>query len=252
MSKTILITGAGSGFGLGAALKLARRGNAVIATTQIVAQMTAVRAAAESAGVSLRVEKLDVTDSADRRRAEDWGVDVLVIAGEVTQPGDGDLELSASRDRLIWTPAASFPSASRVQVTVDGNLRDLQGNLLEGGDYLFEFGVEAGAEPPSKQDLWVTPVIGSMVGLYFMHLRDNVRERDAERGFRSTGDKWVWVLTDPLGSLNKQFDKWFGWDTEVELRPYRMQLDVEQLGDSKPTGQEEKDYAYGLQLQVRW
>jgi hypothetical protein len=117
---------------------------------------------------------------------------------------------------------------------------------------LFEFGVEAGAEEPSKQDLWVTPVIGSMVGLYFMHLRDNVRARDAGRGFRSTGDKWIWVLTDPLGSLNQQFDKWFGWDTQVELRPYRMQMDVEQIGETQRQSREESDYAYGLQLQVRW
>ncbi len=117
---------------------------------------------------------------------------------------------------------------------------------------LFEFGVEAGAEEPSKQDLWVTPVIGSMVGLYFMHLRDNVRARDAGRGFRSTGDKWIWVLTDPLGSLNQQFDKWFGWDTQVELRPYRMQMDVEQIGETQRKIPEESDYAYGLQLQVRW
>jgi hypothetical protein len=117
---------------------------------------------------------------------------------------------------------------------------------------IFEFGVEAMAEEPSKQDLWVTPVIGSMVGLYFMHLRDNVRARDAERGFRSTGDTWIWVLTDPLGSLNRQFDKWFGWDTEVELRPYRMQPDIEQIGENEPRATEENDYAYGLQLQVRW
>ena len=117
---------------------------------------------------------------------------------------------------------------------------------------LFEFGVEAGAEPPSKQDLWVTPVIGSMVGLWFMQLRDNVRERDAERGFRSTGDTWIWVLTDPLGSLNRQFDKWFGWEAEVELRPYRMQTDIEQIGDSKRPATQDSDYAYGLELQVRW
>jgi hypothetical protein len=117
---------------------------------------------------------------------------------------------------------------------------------------LYEFGIEALFEEPSKQDLWVTPVIGSMVGLYFMHLRDNVRDRDAERGFRSTGDKWIWVLTDPLGSLNQQFDKWFGWDTEVELRPYRMQPDIEQIGESKSPDTGESDYAYGLQLQVRW
>jgi hypothetical protein len=60
------------------------------------------------------------------------------------------------------------------------------------------------------------------------------------------------VLTDPLGSLNRQFDKWFGWDTEVELRPYRMQPDIEQIGENEPRATEENDYAYGLQLQVRW
>ena len=112
---------------------------------------------------------------------------------------------------------------------------------------LFEFGVEAGAENPSKQDLWVTPVIGSMVGLYFMHLRDNVRSRDAERGYRSTGDKWIWVLTDPLGSLNKTFDRMFGWDTEVEIRPFGMPPPREPSPSDA-----EVEYVYGLQLQVRW
>ena len=117
---------------------------------------------------------------------------------------------------------------------------------------LFEFGVEALAEEPSKQDLWVTPVIGSMVGLYFMHVRGNIRARDIKRGYRSTGDKWLWVLTDPLGSLNRQFDKWFGWDTEVKIRPYRTQFDdwsADQRG--KPDG-EDNEYTYGLQLQIRW
>jgi hypothetical protein len=117
---------------------------------------------------------------------------------------------------------------------------------------VFEFGIEAMAEEPSKQDLWVTPVIGSMVGMYFMHLRGNVRARDIERGYRSTGDKWIWVLTDPLGSLNSQFDKWFGWDTEVELRPYRAQSRADEQGVAGPPGSVDNDYTYGLQLQVRW
>ena len=117
---------------------------------------------------------------------------------------------------------------------------------------IFEFGLEAMAEEPSKQDLWVTPVIGSMVGMYFMHVRGNVRARDIERGYRSTGDKWLWVLTDPLGSLNRQFDKWFGWDTEVELRPYRAQSRPDEQGVAGPPGSGERDYTYGLQLQVRW
>ena len=117
---------------------------------------------------------------------------------------------------------------------------------------LFEFGIEAMAEEPSKQDLWVTPVIGSMVGMYFMHLRGNIRGRDMERGYRSTGDKWLWVLTDPLGSLNRQFDHWFGWDTEVELRPYRASAEAQSQGTSRPPASTDTDYTYGLQLQVRW
>ena len=44
--ERVLITGAGSGFGLGASLELARRGYDVIATTEIVSQITAVTAAA--------------------------------------------------------------------------------------------------------------------------------------------------------------------------------------------------------------
>lgn len=117
---------------------------------------------------------------------------------------------------------------------------------------LFEFGLEAMAEEPSKQDLWVTPVIGSMVGMYFMHVRGNIRARDIERGYRSTGDKWLWVLTDPLGSLNSQFDHWFGWDTEVELRPYRATADTQTQGGSRPPETTDNEYTYGLQLQVRW
>ena len=87
MNQTVLITGAGSGFGLGASLELARRGYDVIATTQILAQITGVMAAAEAAGVKLRAEKLDVQDSADRKRAEDWDVDVLVNNAGIGESG---------------------------------------------------------------------------------------------------------------------------------------------------------------------
>ncbi len=87
MKSTVLITGAGSGFGLGASLELARRGHDVIATTQVVAQITGVKAAAAAAGVELRTEKLDITDAADRQRAENWGVDVLVNNAGIGESG---------------------------------------------------------------------------------------------------------------------------------------------------------------------
>jgi NAD(P)-dependent dehydrogenase (short-subunit alcohol dehydrogenase family) len=40
MSKTILITGAGSGFGEGAAIGMAKNGHNVIATVQVSPQVT--------------------------------------------------------------------------------------------------------------------------------------------------------------------------------------------------------------------
>ena len=65
MSKTILITGAGSGFGKGTALGLARNGHTVIATVQIWPQVSDLMAAAEEEGLQLEVTKLDLLNTDD-------------------------------------------------------------------------------------------------------------------------------------------------------------------------------------------
>jgi NAD(P)-dependent dehydrogenase (short-subunit alcohol dehydrogenase family) len=78
VSKTILITGAGSGFGEGAALGLAKKGHNVIATVQISPQVTPLRRKAQALGLSnLRVEKLDLFDAYDVAHAQSWDIDVL-------------------------------------------------------------------------------------------------------------------------------------------------------------------------------
>ncbi|MEM6455361.1 MAG: SDR family oxidoreductase [Acidobacteriota bacterium] len=78
MGKKILITGAGTGLGLGTAIGLAKNGHAVIAAVHIWPQATSVRAAAAAAGVDVAVIKLDVTDPADRAHALKHDIDVLV------------------------------------------------------------------------------------------------------------------------------------------------------------------------------
>ena len=82
MTKTVMITGAGSGFGKGASLALAARGHQVIATTETEEQAAALRAEAPQ----LTVEKLDIT-SADVAKAADWDIDVLINNAGAGQTG---------------------------------------------------------------------------------------------------------------------------------------------------------------------
>lgn len=78
MSKTILITGAGSGFGEGAAIGMAKNGHNIIATAQISPQVAALRRKAAELGLgNLRVEKLDLFDAYDVAYAQTWDIDVL-------------------------------------------------------------------------------------------------------------------------------------------------------------------------------
>ena len=55
MAKTIMITGAGSGFGYGTAIGLAKTGHRVIAGVEVWPQATALMRDAEKEGVDLEV-----------------------------------------------------------------------------------------------------------------------------------------------------------------------------------------------------
>nr|WP_281721918.1 SDR family oxidoreductase [Nitrosomonas nitrosa] len=78
MSKTILITGAGSGFGKAAAIGMSRNGHKIIATTQVSSQVTPLREEAAELGLkNFRVERLDLKDHYDIKQAQGFDIDVL-------------------------------------------------------------------------------------------------------------------------------------------------------------------------------
>ena len=83
MPKTILITGAGSGFGRDAAVQLAARGHKLIATVETEAQAAALAAAHPE----LTVAKLDITNPDDVAKLDQWDLDVLVANAGRGQTG---------------------------------------------------------------------------------------------------------------------------------------------------------------------
>jgi short-subunit dehydrogenase len=82
MHKTVMITGAGSGFGRLSALALAERGHHVIATTETEIQAEQLRAEAPQ----LHVEKVDITTS-DVEKVHAWDVDTLINNAGAGQTG---------------------------------------------------------------------------------------------------------------------------------------------------------------------
>lgn len=78
MPKTILITGAGSGFGKAAAIGMAKNGHSIIATAHVSSQVTPLREEAAALGLKdFRVERLDLDDPYDIKQAIGWDYDVL-------------------------------------------------------------------------------------------------------------------------------------------------------------------------------
>ena len=83
MPKTVLITGAGSGFGRGAAIQLAGRNHKVLAAV-LNDQQAAELAAAEP---RLTVVRLDITKPGDLAKLDQWDLDVFVANAAIGQTG---------------------------------------------------------------------------------------------------------------------------------------------------------------------
>jgi NAD(P)-dependent dehydrogenase (short-subunit alcohol dehydrogenase family) len=100
-TKTVLITGAGSGFGRLTALDLARAGHHVIAGVQIWPQAWQLRQDAAAAGVELEVIKLDLRNEIDRAHALTYDIDVLFNNAGIANSGTvTDIPMQLVRDNF--------------------------------------------------------------------------------------------------------------------------------------------------------
>jgi len=104
---------------------------------------------------------------------------------------------------------------------------------------LYEFGTEAFAEEASVQDIFVTPIAGSLLG---MMLEGPWRDLVVKGKSRSSGDTALLYLIDPLGQVNRHVDRLFGFEsghTAVSLLPV--------IGPVPGRGTQ-----VGVQLSLKW
>jgi short-subunit dehydrogenase len=128
MTKTILITGAGSGIGKDSAFALTARGHRVLATTQTQAQAQALSLEAQNKGVPLEVFKLDITLASDRQLIEPYAIDVLVNNAGMGESGSL-AEVDMQRVRQIFE-VNLFCTLELTQVALSGMIRREKGTVL--------------------------------------------------------------------------------------------------------------------------
>lgn len=128
MSKTIFITGAGTGLGKGTAIGLAKKGHHVIAAVEIISQVTSLREAADAAGVKLEVIKLDVTSKRDQQLIEDYDYDVFVANAAIGEGGPIS-EIPVDRVREVYETNV-FSTLENAQIAAKKFVNKKQGKII--------------------------------------------------------------------------------------------------------------------------
>ena len=120
---------------------------------------------------------------------------------------------------------------------------------------MYEAGVEALFEPISIQDFFVTPIVGSWMGEYFMRWRTATRERMEATGKVRFRDKALLVMTDPLGNAADFVDRRLGRDLEFHAAPFATTLPTDTMSGSWEASQRrpaDRAPVYGVTVKLRW
>ena len=224
MATTILVTGAGSGFGEGTALGLARQGYDVIAGVQISPQVTELRGRATTEGLSnLRVEKLDLRDEFDIAQAHSWDIDILFNNAGIGESGPlAEIPLPLVRSNFetnLFAPLALTQGFVRkwindrkeAKIVFTSSVAGLMTREGTGVYSASKHALEAVAEG-LRQELAPYGIKVQTInpGPYFT----GFNERMAETAFRWLDDSWNFTKREELGKL-----------FERRFQPESMRLD---------------------------
>jgi NAD(P)-dependent dehydrogenase (short-subunit alcohol dehydrogenase family) len=198
--KRVLITGAGTGFGHEVAMRLASKGFDVIAGVEIYSQVQTMKREAAARGVTLRVEKLDVTNDGDRRKALGWNIEILVNNAGVLEGGS-----------VLDIPAANM--RNEFEVNVIGPLLLTQGIAKQ----MVKRGKGRIVWVSSREGLNVNP----FTGIYSAskHAVEAVAETMSEE-LQEFGIEVATINPGPFltGFNDRGFETWKSWEDDSSQR----------------------------------
>jgi len=85
--QTACITGAGSGLGKEAAIKIAKRGHKVIACVLYEEQINELNKIKEKEKLDLEIIRIDITDEEDRNKLSEYNIDVFISNAAIADSG---------------------------------------------------------------------------------------------------------------------------------------------------------------------
>lgn len=128
MTRTILITGAGTGIGRDAAFALAKRGHTVIATVYDEAQADVLRTECVKRGLPMNVFKMDITSPADREQVAPLEIDVLINNAAIGDSGSL-AEVDVNRIRRAFEVNV-FSTLELTQLVLKGMIARQRGTVI--------------------------------------------------------------------------------------------------------------------------
>lgn len=210
-----MITGAGTGFGKGIAFDLAEQGKKVIAGVETMSEVSALVKEAKEKEIEIQVEKLDVTDPADRERAWTWDIDVLLNNAGISEGGSLiDIPEERLRNQFevnVFGPilltqkiAKAMVKKQRGKIVFMSSVSGLMADPLSGPCGGSKFTLEAFAESLSKELQEFNVHVATInPGPYLTGFND--REFEAWRTWRDNPEERIFDY-EQLAFPYEQFD----------------------------------------------
>ena len=118
--------------------------------------------------------------------------------------------------------------------------------------FFWEYGYEAFAEIPSWQDLFCTPILGSLMGEGFYYLEKKVDKNQGKVFDSKILGNISYFLLNPLGNISNSLSDFFNIDATLKYEVYQSKYSLEQKNryiiEQRPIVSKDQDF--GLVLSI--